>query len=301
MLSGWMNTKVLPVADIVTAGSVNVDDVMREMNSDTTSAEEKTNFLIKYLLAQREPMLNFAKTALVALVVFLIGRKLIRLMLKLMNRWMDRGGVEISVQKFMHSVANVVLNILLIFIVAGILGVGTSSIVAIIGSAGLAVGLALQGSLSNFAGGVLILLLKPFRVGDYIVTSGAEGTVQNIDIFYTHLLTTDNKKVVIPNGVISNSNVVNTTAQESRLLIIDFMVGHEIKTQRVRQIVLEQLRKDPSIHQEQPMSVEIDKLNPGRVKMQAKAWVPTSEYWPARYRLLERIKESLEENGIPLM
>ena len=168
-----------------------VQEVVEQMNS-SASAEEKTSFLLEYLMAQREPLMNFGKTLLIALIVFLIGRKVISLLLKLLNRWMERGGVEVSVHKFIMSLGIVVLYILLIFCVAGILGVGTSSIVAIIGSAGLAVGLALQGSLSNLAGGILILLMKPFRVGDYIVATGVEGTVRNIDIFYTRIVTTDN-------------------------------------------------------------------------------------------------------------
>lgn len=123
----------------------------------------------------------------------------------------------------------------MIIIIASVLGIGASSIVAIIGSAGLAVGLALQGSLSNLAGGVLILLLKPFKVGDYIISAGAEGTVQSIDIFYTRIATTDNKVVVIPNGTISNSNVTNTTKQDERMLVLDFTVGLNTDIAEVRE------------------------------------------------------------------
>ena len=267
-----------------------VQEVVEQMNS-SASAEEKTSFLLEYLMAQREPLMNFGKTLLIALIVFLIGRKVISLLLKLLNRWMERGGVEVSVHKFIMSLGNVVLYILLIFCVAGILGVGTSSIVAIIGSAGLAVGLALQGSLSNLAGGILILLMKPFRVGDYIVATGVEGTVRNIDIFYTRIVTTDNKVVVIPNGTLSNGNIINTSQEDYRLLILDFMVG---------EIILELMEQDMQICQDRARSVNIDKLNPGRVKLQAKAWVATEHYWDVRYRMLEKIKEELPKQGIPL-
>ncbi|RHP89000.1 mechanosensitive ion channel family protein [Roseburia sp. AM59-24XD] len=244
-----------------------VQEVVNQMNSNA-SAEDKTSFLLEYLMAQREPLLNFGKTLLIALIVFLIGKRIIALLLKLLNRWMERSHVEVSVHKFIMSLGRVLLYILLIFCVAGILGVGTSSIIAIIGSAGLAVGLALQGSLSNLAGGILILLMKPFLVGDYIVAGGVEGTVRNIDIFYTRIVTTDNKVIVIPNGTLSNGNIINTSQEEYRLLILDFMVGYDAQISKVREVVLNLMEKDEGVCKDRPQSVNIDKLNPGRVRLQ---------------------------------
>lgn len=295
------NMCLLAVEDISSmAGSeIGLDDVEKVMNSEISN-EEKTNFFIQYLLAQREPLLNFCKTLVFALVVFIIGRKLVNMLLKMTNKWMERRGAEAGIQKFVMSFAGLVYNILLIFVVAGILAVGTSSIVAMVGSAGLAVGLALQGSLSNLAGGVLILLLKPFKVGDYIITVGEEGTVESIDIFYTRIHTTDNKVIVIPNGTISNSNVTNTSNQEDRMLVLDFMVHYSAETAKVRKIVLEILREDERICQDKDMSVVVCKLNPARVKMQAKAWVKNSDYWNTRFDLLENMKDILMENGIDI-
>lgn len=285
---------------VLATGNLDIEDVMNEMNSDA-SAQEKTNFLIQYLLSQREPLLNLGRTLLIALLVFFVGRKLIRVILKLLERWMEKGNVEISVHKFVLSFGSVLLHILLLFSVAGILGVGTSSIVAIVGSAGLAIGLALQGSLSNFAGGILILLLKPFRVGDYIVSAGMEGTVQSIDIFYTHILTSDNKMVVIPNGTLSNSSVTNHSQEEYRLLVVDFMVSHDTDISQVREILTEQMEQEELICQNKPMGVYIDRLYPGRVKLVVKAWIKTESYWEERYRLLELIRERLEEKEIYLV
>ena len=265
-----------------------VQEIVDQMNSNA-SAEEKTSFLLEYLMAQREPLLNFGKTLLIALIVFLIGKRIIALLLKLLNRWMERSHVEVSVHKFIMSLGRVLLYILLIFCVAGILGVGTSSIIAIIGSAGLAVGLALQGSLSNLAGGILILLMKPFLVGDYIVAGGVEGTVRNIDIFYTRIVTTDNK-----------GNIINTSQEEYRLLILDFMVGYDAQISKVREVVLNLMERDEGVCKDRPQSVNIDKLNPGRVRLQAKAWVTNKDYWDVRYRMLEAIKEELPKQGISL-
>lgn len=300
MLFNPMCSLIMASLSTASPGAIDVQDVVEQMQSDATT-EEKTSFLIEYLLAQREPLMNFGKTLLAAFILFLIGRKLIKAVLKLLNRWMEKGSVEISVHKFILSLCKILLNILLLFVVAGVLGIGTSSIVAIIGSAGIAIGLALQGSLSNFAGGILILLLKPFRVGDYIVASGVEGTVKSIDIFYTYIVSTDNKVIVVPNGTLSNGNITNNSQEEYRLLVIDFMVGYDTQIQQVKDILMEQMQKETLICQDQFMGVNIDKLNPGRIKMQAKAWVATENYWDERYRLMEIIKESLQEQGISIM
>ncbi len=228
LLSRVYSMCLLSVEDITSmAGSeIELEDVGKVINSGVSS-EEKTNFIIQYILAQREPLLNFFKTLCFALIVFLIGRRIVKALLGMTSRAMERKEVEVSIQKFGMSFAGFAYNIILVFIVAGILGVGTSSIVAMLGSAGLAIGLALQDSMSNLAGGVLILLLKPFKVGDYIITSGEEGTVTSIDIFYTRIHTTDNKVIVIPNGTISSSNVTNTSNQQERMLVLDFMVDRK--------------------------------------------------------------------------
>jgi len=301
VLSKVYNICLLAVGDITSmAGSeINLEDVGKVINSEASN-EEKTNFIIQYILAQREPMLNFLKTIIFALVVFIIGRKIVKALLNMTSKAMERKEVELSIQKFVMSFAGLAYNTLLVFIIAGILGVGASSIVAMLGSAGLAIGLALQGSLSNLAGGVLILLLKPFKVGDYIITSGEEGTVTSIDIFYTRIHTTDNKVIVIPNGTISNSNVTNTSNQAERMLIVDFMVSYSAKTTEVRSLILGILRKEEHICQDKDMSVVICSLNPLRVKMQAKAWVKNSEYWSTKFALLEKIKDTLMENGIDI-
>lgn len=301
LLSRVYSMCLLSVEDITSmAGSeIELEDVGKVINSGVSS-EEKTNFIIQYILAQREPLLNFFKTLCFALIVFLIGRRIVKALLGMTSRAMERKEVEVSIQKFGMSFAGFAYNIILVFIVAGILGVGTSSIVAMLGSAGLAIGLALQDSMSNLAGGVLILLLKPFKVGDYIITSGEEGTVTSIDIFYTRIHTTDNKVIVIPNGTISSSNVTNTSNQQERMLVLDFMVHYSASTSDVRELVLEILQKEEHICQDKDMSVVICALNPLRVKMQAKAWVKNSEYWGTKFALLEKIKDTLTENGIDI-
>lgn len=273
--------------------AIGVDELQKVMNS-SASDEQKTSFFIQYLLSQREWLLDFAKTLLIAVIVFVIGRKIVKFALKITKKTMERKDVEISVQKFVMSLATFAYNIFLIIIIASVLGIGASSIVAIIGSAGLAVGLALQGSLSNLAGGVLILLLKPFKVGDYIISAGAEGTVQSIDIFYTRIATTDNKVVVIPNGTISNSNVTNTTKQDERMLVLDFTVGLNSDIAEVREKIMKLFEADDRILHDMNKCVVVDKLTPVNIKMQAKAWTKSEDYWDVKYLLLEQISIVLQ-------
>lgn len=273
--------------------AIGVEELHKVMNS-SASDEQKTSFFIQYLLSQREWLLDFAKTLLIAVIVFVIGRKIVKFALKITKKTMERKDVEISVQKFVMSLATFAYNIFLIIIIASVLGIGASSIVAIIGSAGLAVGLALQGSLSNLAGGVLILLLKPFKVGDYIISAGAEGTVQSIDIFYTRIATTDNKVVVIPNGTISNSNVTNTTKQDERMLVLDFTVGLNTDIAEVREKIMKLFEADDRILHDMNKCVVVDKLTPVNIKMQAKAWTKSEDYWDVKYLLLEQISIVLQ-------
>lgn len=273
--------------------AIGVDELQEVMNS-SASDKQKTSFFIQYLLSQREWLLDFAKTLLIAVIIFVIGRKIVKFALKITKKTMERKDVEISVQKFVMSLATFAYNIFLIIIIASVLGIGASSIVAIIGSAGLAVGLALQGSLSNLAGGVLILLLKPFKVGDYIISAGAEGTVQSIDIFYTRIATTDNKVVVIPNGTISNSNVTNTTKQDERMLVMDFTVGLNTDIAEVREKIMKLFEADDRILHDMNKCVVVDKLTPVNIKMQAKAWTKSEDYWDVKYLLIEQISIVLQ-------
>ena len=302
MLYGKMGIGMMELQNAMLAVQDNttVKELTKVMGDDSVSNEKKTSFLLQYLLDQREPLLRFGQTLLIALIVFVIGRKMVKLLLRFTDRWMERRNVEVSVRKFVMSLAGVIYNVLLIFVVAGILGVGTSSIVAMVGSAGLAIGLALQGSLANLAGGVLILLLKPFQVGDYIITPQSEGTVQSIDIFYTLLTTTDNRVIVIPNGTISNSDITNTTKQDRRLLVLEFSVSYDADVALIRDILLKEMKHRSDILVKEPMRVVVTRLSPVKLRMNAKCWVETSKYWDVYYDMLERIKTLLQEQNISI-
>ena len=284
--------RAMPVLAASSDG-VSAEELSETLNSATATSAEKTSFLIEYLLSQRNVMLDGLKTILFAIFVYILGRRIVKICLKLTGRWMKKRDVDLGVQNFVMSCAKLGYHAVLIFIVAGILGVG-ATVAAVAASAGLAVGLALQGSLANFAGGVLILMMKPFKVGDYIIADGAEGTVESIDIFYTRVSTSDNKVVVIPNGTITSGNITNTTNASKRMMVIDFRVSYDTNVDALREELLAMMGEEPLLLKEEPMSVVIDQLSPMNMKMLVKAWARTEEYWDAKHHLLEQVKKTLE-------
>lgn len=247
-------------------------------------------------------LLNFAFQVIIAILVYVIGGKLIRLVTKMVRRSMDRAGTDEGVKQFVIPLIKYALYVLLIFIIMGLFGIATTSAVAVLSSAGVAIGLALQGSLSNFAGGVLILLLKPFRVGDYIIedSNKNEGTVSEISIFYTKLLTSDNKLIVIPNGTLSNSSLTNVTNMDRRRVDIVVGVGYEADIRTTKDVLYQVAKEDPSrLPEEEPM-VFVSNLGASSVDMGIRIWVNAEEYWPAKWRLMENVKYALDERGISI-
>ncbi len=289
-------TKVMLAATAATSAptAASINEVADELTGTNTTVQQKTSFMLNYFLAQREPLLNFLRKLILAILVLYIGHLVIKLILKITNKWMTKIGVEASVHKFSLSLIKAVLYILIVFAAAGILGLGGSTIVALIGSAGLTIGLALQGSLSNFAGGVLILLLKPFKVGDYVITSGGEGTVKSIDIFYTRLITSDNKVIVLPNGSVSNSSVTNVSALETRMLILDFMVPAGCDIEKVKKDILKDMKSVDKIEKDMLQDVVISKIYPQHVKLTAKMWVQSADYWEVNEIMLQKIKKCVD-------
>lgn len=247
-------------------------------------------------------ILTFAFQVVVAVCIYVIGGKLIKWLVKLVSRSMDKAGADEGVKQFVTPLVRYGLYVLLIFMLMGVFGIATTSAVAVLGSAGVAIGLALQGSLSNFAGGVLILLLKPFRVGDYIIedTNKNEGTVAEISIFYTKLLTTDNKVVVIPNGMLSNSSLTNVTDMDRRRVDLRVGISYKSDIRAAKEILLRLAEAEPArLPKEEPI-VFVDALGASSVDLGVRIWVNAAEFWPARWRLTEQIKYAFDENGIEI-
>ena len=261
---------------------------------------DKVNVLMETVKGWGPQALDFAVRLALAALILIVGFKVIGIIRKMVRRSLERAEVEITLLRFLDALLNAVLLFLLIFMAAQQLGMNTASIVAVTGSAGLALGLALQGSLANFAGGVLILFMKPFRVDDYIVTEEGEGTVYSIGLVYTTLLSIDNKKVVIPNGTLSNMTITNVTTMEKRRLDLTVTIGYQADLKRAKEI-LETLYVDsPEIIKEDGITVYVDSLTGNGVVIGVRGWVKTEDYWPLRWRLLEEIKLTFEREGIEI-
>ena len=245
-------------------------------------------------------ILNFALQVVIALIVYAIGAKLIAFLVKVVKKTMERRNTDLGVIQFLSAVVKYALYFILIMTILGLFGIATTSAVAVLGSCGVAVGLALQGSLSNFAGGVLILLFKPFVVGDYIVQGSNEGTVYEISIFYTKLKTADNKVVVIPNGNLSNSSLVNISHMDKRRVDIVVGIGYEADIRTAKEILSRVAENDPARLKEEELVVYVSDLGASSVDIGVRIWVKTEDYWTARWRMLENIKYELDENHISI-
>ena len=255
-----------------------------------------------YLEGMVPSLLSFLVQVVVAIIVLLIGSRIIKFLLKLIRKSLDRSKVEAGVVTFLCSLVKYALYFVLAMIILAQFGVTTSSVVAVLGSAGLTLGLALQGSLSNFAGGVLILLLKPFVVGDYIIdgVTGQEGTVSSITIFYTKLLTIDNRMILIPNGTLSNSSITNVTHMEKRRIDLLIGVSYEANLAKTKQVLLDVVKSEDKILPGEPVDVYVSELADSSVQMGVRAWVKTEDYWPIRWKMTEDIKNALDANGISI-
>jgi small conductance mechanosensitive channel len=243
--------------------------------------------------------LNFLKNLIIAIIIILIGRKLIKYTIATLAKYFNRTKMEVSVSGFLLTLIKAILYILLISLVVDrIIGIGSSTVMALLGSAGLSIGLALQGGLSNFAGGVLILLLKPFRVGDYIIAGGNEGTVTSIDIFYTRLLTIDNRLLVIPNGSLSNNYIINVTNEPNRRLELIVPIQYSEDIQKVKDIISDILNKNELILKEQDISIYVNSLDINSLSIGIRVWVTTENYWTLKCELLEQIKNEFDKNQI---
>lgn len=236
----------------------------------------------------------------IALVFMAVGFKLCRIIIKFIKKSFERSEMEHSVAGFLLSLIKGVLYAIVFIMAAAMVGFQVTSLVTILGTASLAIGLALQGSLANFAGGVLILLMKPFKVGDYIIENdkNCEGTVVSIDIFYTKLKTFDNKIVVVPNGNITANSIVNVTAEEVRKLDISVGVAYDSDIKLVKDTLSEIVEVSPYYDSEREMNIFVDSFSDSSIKMGLRCWVKTEDYWNAKWEMTEAIKLKFDEKGI---
>ena len=265
---------------------------------------DKLDFSVleSFLEAAWPKAFEIVKIIVVALLIWFIGRKVIKFIMKLVKRAFEKTDFDEGVESFLMSLIRILLNGVLIVILAGTVGIETGSLIALLGSAGLAIGLALQGSLSNFAGGVLILILKPFRIGDYIVANGMEGTVTGIDIFYTKLRTGDNRVVVLPNGNLSNSDLINVSQEPIRRVDMVASVDYDSDIKKVKQILFD-IASDLEYSFEDEghaIQVYVNSYEASSIDVGLRFWVNAGDYWAAKWAANEQMKEKFDAAGISI-
>ncbi len=272
-----------------------VSDVTADVTKELTRFQRYTQGLV-------DNALNAGTKVIIVIILFFIGRYVIRIIRRLVRKSLEKSKVDNGNINFIDATVKVILYILLIGLLAGYFGVETASIVAVLGSAGLTIGLAFQGSLSNFAGGMLILLTKPFKMGDYVVVSGvgAEGTVDDIGMFYTRLKTVDNRSIVVPNSVVSNTTLTNVTFYDVRKLEVIVGVSYKSDIDKVKRVLSELLDKESFVVHDKEKQIFVNELNSSSVDIGMRFFVKKSEYWASKWQILEDIKKEFDDQGIEI-
>ena len=257
-----------------------------------------TDWLKKFLSGS----LDFFWSVVIALIVWFVGAKVIRFLRKVVRTALEKREVDKGVRQFTDGVLNVACYVVLILIILNLFGIQTSSVAAAVASLGLTAGLALQGSLSNFAGGVLILVLKPFKVGDYIIedTHKNEGTVAEISIFYTRLRTIDNKIVVVPNGTLANSSLTNVTTSDRRQIDLTFGISYEDDLKKAKEILYNIAETTEKRVKGTDIQVFVRELAESSVNLGFRIWVPMDDYWSVLWEINERVKLTFDKEGITI-
>lgn len=257
--------------------------------------------LERFLQDIPEKALNLGIRIVFALIVFFVGAQIIKFVRKILKKAMVKANADQGVITFVDSFAKAAMYIVLILLIASYFGVDAASVIALVGSAGVAIGLAVQGSLSNLAGGVLLLVLKPFAIGDYIIDStGKEGTVEEIQIFFTKLRTPDNKVIILPNGNLANNSIVNVTSSKIRRCDIAVGISYGSDIKKAKDVLMKLLENDPAVLKDKDMVVFVDQLGDSSVNLGVRCWFNNDEFWPGKWRLTENVKLTLDEAGITI-
>lgn len=260
------------------------------------------NLSLEWVESMIPQVIEFVLQIALAFVAIIIGMKLIKWVRKLLRMSLEKQQADTGLIQFLDSLVKYGLYLLLGLSILSHFGVQTTSIVAAIGSVGVAIGLALQGSLSNFAGGVIVLLLKPFKVGDYIIQGSLEGTVTEIQLFYTTLTTGDNKKIIIPNGQLADNSLINASAAEFRRVDINVGISYQSDMKTAKEILLNLGESDADTLKEEgkaPMAA-VSELADSSVNLILRVWTPTAKYWDVKFRLTEAVKNAFDEAGIEI-
>ena len=242
----------------------------------------------------------FSIKLVAAIIIFLVGRLVVRVVCGLTRKVMDKNGVDTILSDFLITILNTLLLLVVVVAVLNQLGVDTTSMIALVGAAGLAVGLALQGTLANFAAGVMLILFRPFKDGDFVEAGGATGVIESITIFNTVMKTGDNRQVIIPNGAIYGGTITNYSANETRRIDLVFGIGYNDDLLKAKQLLEQILSEESRILADPAPAVAVAELADSSVNINVRPWVNGDDYWPVRAALLETVKLTFDEQGISI-
>lgn len=252
----------------------------------------------EYIERYGEVFLSYLPNIITSIIILIAGLWAIKILKRLLKRAFGKGEMEETLKTFLLNLISWTLKILLFVIVISQLGVETTSLVAIVGAAGLAIGLALQGSLANFAGGVLIMIFKPFKLGDFIQAQGESGTVKEIAIFYTKLLTINNQLVILPNGKLSNDNIINYTSEGKRRDVLTFGISYDDDIKLAKEILVKLMKEQEHVLKDPEPVVFVDELADSSVNLSARFWTLNEHFWDCHFYTIEEAKMRLESAGI---
>jgi small conductance mechanosensitive channel len=245
-------------------------------------------------------IINFGPKVIGAIVIWLVGSWLIKIILKNLKKVLSKKDYDVSLQKFLVNLLKWTLKIVLIVVVLGTVGVETTSFAAILAAAGLAIGLALQGSLGNFAGGVLLMIFKPIKVGDLIEAQGELGVVKEIEIFTTKLTGLSNREIIIPNGALSNGNIINYTTEGTRRVDLTFGVGYDSDIKQTKDVLMKVLTSNPKVLKDPAPTVNVSELADSSINFAVRPWCNADQYWDVYFGITEEVKEALDAAGIEI-
>lgn len=250
----------------------------------------------------KNDLVPFVIDAAIAAAIVFVGFKLIKKLDKLMRKTMEKRGVEESLIPFLSSIVSIILKALLLITAIGIIGIPTTSLAAILAAAGLAIGMALSGTLQNFAGGVMILIFKPFKVGDFIEAQGYAGSVKEIGLFITTLTALDNRTIMLPNGALSSGSMVNFSTEENRRVDWSFGIGYGDNTEQARAVLLKLINEDQRILKGAGLEpfIEVGALADSSVNLTTRVWVKNDDYWDVYFQMHEKVYNAFNEAGLSI-
>lgn len=288
-IAGMGNTMKDGLNDLVT------NMAQGDIQGATAASVDKLGLLLQQLI---ELGVSLGKKVLMAVVIYLVGRYIVRFLKRVVNGFLDRRNVVPEVKTFVGSIVSVSLNLILIISVVGALGIETTSFAALLASAGVAIGMAMSGQMQNLAGGVLILLQKPYKIGDYIETNGIQGSVESIQIFTTKLKTVDNKVITVPNGAISGSVLTNYSDQPLRRVDFSFGVEYGQDFEKAKQVLMQVIDADEHILKDPAPFVELGELADSSVNITVRVWCNGADYWTVFFDMNRKVYETFNKEGI---